>query len=91
MYEQKIQCPKCDWEPDGGKYWQCDVCEHVWDTFRTGGKCPHCGEVYKETSCIACGESSSHVDWYRDWPEIKIAGENKKTFRIWLNYKYRKP
>jgi len=71
--EEKIACPKCDWEPDGGEYWGC-TCGHTWDTFKTAARCPACGKQYRYTQCIGyvggCNQSSPHIDWYRhldDW------------------------
>ena len=43
---EKIACPKCEWEPDGGEYWGCSSCGHVWDTFKTAARCPSCGKQY---------------------------------------------
>jgi hypothetical protein len=60
----KIQCPKCNWEPDGKPYWKCN-CGKVWDTFSTGGVCPRCHYQWKETQCPACYKWSLHIDWYR--------------------------
>lgn len=72
-YDTKIACPKCDWEPDGGEYWQCSSCYHSWDTFMTGAVCPACKRQYKETQCIGyrggCNQMSPHIDWYRELPQ----------------------
>jgi len=69
-YGTKIACPKCNWEPDGGDYWACSSCSHVWDTFSTGAVCPACNSRHKYTQCIAhkggCSQSSLHIDWYRE-------------------------
>ncbi len=71
--EEKIACPKCDWEPDGGAYWGCSTCGHVWDTFATAARCPSCGRQYHQTQCIGyaggCNQSSPHIDWYRHLDE----------------------
>lgn len=65
----RIACPKCEWEPDGGKYWACS-CGHIWNTFETAAKCPACGKQWKLTQCVrfkgGCGQLSPHEDWYRD-------------------------
>lgn len=71
----KIACPKCDWEPDGGPYWEC-YCEHIWNTFDTAGKCPNCSKVWLDTQCPGpgypggCGSWSKHIDWYRNLTDI---------------------
>ena len=73
MDELKIRCPKCNWEPDGKPYWQC-TCGNVWDTFSTGGRCPSCTKVWKETQCIldagGCNKMSPHLDWYDGLDDI---------------------
>ncbi len=69
--EVEILCPKCDWKPDGGKYWRC-TCGNVWNTFETAGKCPQCNKIWDETACPGpgfpggCGKWSPHIDWYRN-------------------------
>jgi len=82
--EEKIACPKCNWEPDGGEYWSC-ACGHVWDTFKTAARCPACGKQYEHTQCIryvgGCNASSPHLDWYRhldDWLAEEIEEINIK-------------
>ncbi len=74
----KIACPKCNWEPDGGAHWMCS-CGQQWNTFETAGRCPSCGKHWKYTQCIphlgGCPEWSLHVDWYRDlddWLEEEL-------------------
>ncbi len=71
--EVQIACPKCEWKPDGGEYWQC-TCGHVWDTFKTAAKCPQCKKQWNYTQCIAwrggCNQQSPHIDWYRNLDEI---------------------
>lgn len=73
MKDLEIACPKCNWEPDGGEYWQCD-CGQVWDTFTTAAKCPKCGKQHKQTACIpwagGCTAMSPHLDWYRNLDDI---------------------
>jgi hypothetical protein len=64
-----IACPKCEWEPDAGARWSCN-CGHRWNTFDTGGRCPACGHVWRETQCLACRRFSPHHDWYRDLPPV---------------------
>ncbi|MEM8906980.1 MAG: hypothetical protein AAGD05_03965 [Bacteroidota bacterium] len=72
MSELKIECPKCQWEPDGGAHWQC-TCGHVWNTFDTAGRCPACGFQWKETWCpsvLGCGRCSPHLDWYKNLDDL---------------------
>ena len=64
-----VYCPKCQWEPDGHRYWVC-TCAFKWDTFSTGGRCPNCGKVWDDTQCIGCEEWSPHLDWYHGLDEI---------------------
>ncbi len=56
----EIACPKCEWKPDGGAYWQCS-CGNVWNTFDTAGRCPNCPKHHG-----GCGKWSKHLDWYRN-------------------------
>lgn len=74
MADIRIECPKCGWQPDGGAYWQCSSCGHVWDTFATAARCPECGCQHERTSCIpyrgGCTAYEPHIDWYKgldDW------------------------
>ena len=64
--EEKIACPKCEWEPDGKPYWHCDNCQARFDTFETTAICPNCRKQFRDTQCIACREFSPHPDWYRN-------------------------
>ena len=69
----KIYCPLCRWEPRSGDRWQCfPGCGHVWNTFDTGGKCPQCGKVWRDTVCLACHCWSKHHDWYHDLPPVEV-------------------
>ena len=69
MEDIRIRCPKCEWEPDGGPYWECD-CGTRWNTFDTMGTCPRCGRKWHDTQCPGpffpggCGAWSPHDDWY---------------------------
>ena len=68
MADVRIACPHCNWEPDGGAYWQCH-CGHQWDTFETAARCPACKHQHQQTQCIphagGCAEVSPHLDWYK--------------------------
>ncbi|MEH0155513.1 hypothetical protein V6R21_15305 [Limibacter armeniacum] len=78
MNDERIECPKCKWEPDGGAYWTC-YCGCNWNTFSTYGKCPECGKVHKDTQCPACQAWSPHPDWYLDLENISIKVEEKAS------------
>lgn len=64
-----IQCPACEWNPDGKKHWAC-TCEHRWDTFKTKGKCPKCQTQWTDTWCPGCGQSTPQTDWYKTDEEL---------------------
>jgi len=89
----KILCPKCNWKPDGGEYWQCS-CLYDWNTFNTGGRCPNCSKVWKLTQCPGpglpggCGIWSPHSDWYRD---LDIALKAKEALQKRVKNKPAKP
>ncbi|WP_412068967.1 hypothetical protein [Rubrivirga sp. IMCC43871] len=65
----RIACPSCAWEPTADARWSC-MCGHAWNTFETGGQCPACGRVWRETQCLACAQWAKHHDWYHDLPPI---------------------
>ena len=73
MADLKIECPKCNWEPDGGAHWVC-TCEHVWNTFDTAARCPKCKKQWRMTACPTipggCGVSSPHLDWYKNLDDL---------------------
>lgn len=79
MNKEEVKCPKCEWKPDGGAYWQCSSCHHIWNTFATYGQCPQCKKVYKDTQCIACSQWSPHADWYNDLENIKLDIKEKEA------------
>lgn len=63
-------CPRCAAVPTGDPVWQCEFCHCVWNTFKTGGRCPGCGFAYPATYCLACKATSRHSDWYRAAPRL---------------------
>ena len=67
----EIYCPKCRWEPPPSARWQC-TCGHVWHTFETGGQCPGCTKVWRDTMCLACRGWSKHHDWYHGLPPVGV-------------------
>jgi Zn-dependent protease len=48
-------CPSCASVPPTGPFWICGRCRKSFDTFATGGVCPHCGAQYTLTRCLECG------------------------------------
>ncbi|MFA6961659.1 MAG: M50 family metallopeptidase [Opitutaceae bacterium] len=56
-------CPVCRSAPPIGAYWRCRQCGQPFDTFATGGICPHCQAVHDVTACPDCGESRSFISW----------------------------
>jgi Zn-dependent protease len=56
-------CPSCQTAPPVGDFWQCGHCPQSFDTFATGGVCPHCGAQYPTTTCIDCGEERPLSEW----------------------------
>jgi len=80
----RISCPKCEWKPDGGSYWQCSICKTKWNTFETRAHCPGCGKVYDVTVCPksrgGCGELSPHDDWYEEVEKPKNEFSFKSIF-----------
>lgn len=65
----EIKCPKCKWKPNSEKLWQC-TCNHIWNTFDTGGICPKCKKKWEDTCCPKCHKWSKHLAWYSDLDEI---------------------
>ena len=71
-----IRCPLCSWRPSLSSRWGCNCvgtpepffegCGTVWNTFSTRGRCPGCSHQWVWTSCLRCGESSLHKDWYEE-------------------------
>ena len=69
-----IRCPLCNWRPSPSSRWYCNAdgtpepffsgCGAVWNTFSTQGRCPGCSHQWRWTSCLQCGQSSLHEDWY---------------------------
>ena len=70
-----INCPKCKWQPTSGKLWECS-CNHIWDTFNTGGQCPKCKKIWADTCCPRCHRWSPHIDWYGFDKLLKTEPEN---------------
>ena len=64
--QARIRCPRCGWQPRADDRWQCE-CGCVWNTFETRGRCPDCGQRWKDTQCFACERWSAHESWY-EWP-----------------------
>jgi hypothetical protein len=82
----RISCPRCDWEPHKGARWQCS-CKHLWNTFDTGGRCPVCRKVWKDTQCLNCWRWSPHLDWYKGLDGIvqKLKEEILEDWEIFVD------
>jgi hypothetical protein len=74
LKQPKIRCPICIWEPKKRDKWSCTPmgapehfsggCGKVWHTFDTRGLCPGCKHQWLYTTCLRCGATSLHEDWY---------------------------
>jgi len=64
-------CPSCDAHPLQGRYWRCDECGTMFDTFVTEAQCPHCGEHYESTACVECGKAHPIWAWYSQSPRTR--------------------
>ncbi len=72
--KSRIRCPACHWQPDAQSRWYCMSmgppenfnagCGHGWNTFDTAGLCPGCLHQWQHTTCLKCGVTSLHDDWY---------------------------
>ena len=70
----RIRCPVCTWQPIRSSRWYClpmgapehfsGGCGKSWHTFDTRGLCPTCSYQWKHTTCLRCGSTSLHEDWY---------------------------
>lgn len=70
----KIRCPICRWNPTKAARWYClpmgapehftGGCGKRWHTFDTRGLCPSCRYQWKHTTCLRCGGTSLHEEWY---------------------------
>src|SRR5690606_5942169 len=72
-----IQCPLCEWQPDGAAHWTCG-CGHKWNTFETNARCPNCGKQAEETVCPGCGEHQPNEAWYHtpaDLEQVEKVGD----------------
>jgi len=56
-------CPECRQAPIIGPLWRCDKCQQRFDTFATGGVCPHCGAQFAVTRCPECGRAHPFSEW----------------------------
>ena len=56
-------CPSCKTPPAIGEAWRCGRCKQMFDTFETGGVCPHCGTQYAATGCMECGKQHPINEW----------------------------
>jgi Zn-dependent protease len=56
-------CPSCKAAPPLGALWRCSHCGQAFDTFVTGGVCPHCGSQFNLTQCLDCGTRFPIEEW----------------------------
>jgi Zn-dependent protease len=59
-------CPSCYAAPPMAEIWRCAKCGTAFDTFLTGGVCPHCGMQFGTTQCLDCGTSRPIAEWARN-------------------------
>jgi Zn-dependent protease/DNA-directed RNA polymerase subunit RPC12/RpoP len=63
-----LKCPSCGMAPPVGRYWGCANCHQSFDTFESGGRCPHCSTQYGVTTCLDCRRSAPRSEWAAgDW------------------------
>jgi Zn-dependent protease len=60
---KEFACPSCRTAPPIGAYWKCGQCGQPFDTFQTGGVCPHCAARFATTQCLDCGEQRPLQEW----------------------------
>jgi Zn-dependent protease len=56
-------CPSCHTAPPLGDYWRCGNCQQSFDTFATGGVCPHCATQFAVTRCLDCQALRPMSEW----------------------------
>ena len=56
-------CPSCRKAPPIGDYWRCGQCQQGFDTFQTGGVCPHCAAAFPATVCLDCRRAYPMSEW----------------------------
>jgi hypothetical protein len=77
-----LRCPGCNFVPGPSSLWLCQDrassigCGHAWNTFRTGGKCPRCGQVWNEVQCPRCGAMSNYRAWYLAGPKGSLSSKS---------------
>jgi Zn-dependent protease len=59
-------CPSCRTAPPLGSFWKCGNCQQPFDTFESGGVCPHCEAQYATTMCLDCREQRPRNEWAVD-------------------------
>jgi len=58
-----FSCPSCHKAPPLGPLWKCGKCEQPFDTFESGGVCPHCAQQYPTTMCGYCERQFPISEW----------------------------
>jgi Zn-dependent protease len=72
-------CPSCRKAPAIGNYWRCGQCQQGFDTFESGGKCPHCGAAYPLTVCLDCHRTYPMSEWTKQGGSAGATGTFGQT------------
>ena len=72
-------CPSCRNAPPIGEYWRCGQCQQGFDTFQTGGVCPHCSAAYPVTACLDCRRSYPMSEWAKGGGPASASGTFGQT------------
>lgn len=73
-------CPSCRKAPAIGDYWRCGQCQQGFDTFQTGGVCPHCSAAFAATVCLDCRRTYPMSEWAKGGgPNVGASGTFGRT------------
>lgn len=67
----QMRCPSCGLAAPMGNYWRC-TCGQPFDTFETGGVCPHCGTQHYITACPDCHQVTPLAAWYGQMGQFPV-------------------
>ncbi len=57
-------CPSCGTAPLVGKFWRCDECGTMFDTFEQRARCSNCSKLFKVTKCPDCYKKHPIDEWF---------------------------